>query len=420
MLHQYRKKSATFMITYNDHNLVTMNRQRGVRLHFVHILLCAGLMACNQTGLRHSSEMLPPHAGTSRFIAFSASNPPSDAGPVDAAQTGPCIKDTRSGLIWELKTHQPGLRNQHNTYSWFRRDSGDNGGFAGYKNGGQCTGSRCDTEGYINAINKRRLCSLSHWRLPSREELASLVDYDIHYPGPVLDRTAFHNAVAQFYWSASADANDKDSAWGIGFAFGYDYAYFKSDAARVRLVHDALPAAAPPFSAERFTAQSSASGELMSAKPPTQHCRDTIQATAPESRFIDRSDGTVVDADTGLVWMRCTLGQQWQDRNCKGKANFVSLEAAQRAAAASRYAGYSDWRLPGITELTAIAELRCENPAFNLAVFPATQAVNFWSATPFIDDNHKQWLMQLRYGENFVDLKTTTAQVRLVRTPRLK
>ena len=96
--------------------------------------------------------------------------------------------------------------------------------------------SQCNTQSYIKAINHQKLCSTSNWRLPTREELRSIISYQIKYPGPVVDQHYFPNTLSQFYWSSVPDANDKDSAWGIGFSFGYDYAYFKSDHGYVRLV----------------------------------------------------------------------------------------------------------------------------------------------------------------------------------------
>lgn len=411
-------KFAGAMLTHNYHNFVKTTGLLRCRRHIALALGLCGLMACSHTARLQpppGQSALPPPGDTHRFIPFNATAKP--AGPTLG---GDCVRDTRNGLIWELKSRQPGLQYRHNTYSWFRRDADDNGGFAGYLNDGHCDGSRCDTEGYVNAINQRQLCGLSQWRLPSRAELTGLVDYRIHYPGPVLDQQAFSNAVAQFYWSATADANDKDSAWGIGFAFGYDYAYFKSDAVRVRLVHDPLPATAQAAQGTP-AARTPLSAQALSTQPrlqavDIQHCQAAIKATAPVSRFLDQGDGTVVDGGTGLMWMRCALGQQWQHSQCTGKPLSVTVKAAHDAAATTRFAGHADWRLPDISELASIAELGCENPALDLRVFPGTAAVNFWSATVFANDPRKQWLMQFLHGENLVDLNTLSAQTRLVRT----
>ncbi|MBI3776159.1 MAG: DUF1566 domain-containing protein, partial [Gammaproteobacteria bacterium] len=42
--------------------------------------------------------------------------------------------------------------------------------------------------------------------------------------------------------------------------------------------------------------------------------------TTPTQRFVLGTDGTVHDKITGLTWMRCALGQQWDGKTCAGTA----------------------------------------------------------------------------------------------------
>lgn len=175
------------------------------------------------------------HAGEARFIPLDhAGNPlPTNE---HSQTTWPCVLDRSTGLTWEVKSQQPGRHFHLNTYSWFDPDSTRNGGLAGEPGGQDCRESICDTQSFIRAVNQEALCGTQDWRLPHREELRSLVDYRIPYPGPTIDKQAFPNAVAQFYWSADTAAAKASEAWGIGFAFGFDYAYFKSNRVHVRLV----------------------------------------------------------------------------------------------------------------------------------------------------------------------------------------
>lgn len=144
--------------------------------------------------------------------------------------------DKRTALTWETKTNNNGIQSASQTYSWFEPNSKINGGFSGHRSKGQCNLQLCDTQAYVAQINSMKLCGFSDWRLPSREELRTLVDYNITYPGPAINKKFFPHTISQFYWSATPSANDRETAWGIGFSFGYDYAYFKSDHGYIRLV----------------------------------------------------------------------------------------------------------------------------------------------------------------------------------------
>jgi hypothetical protein len=57
--------------------------------------------------------------------------------------------------------------------------------------------------------------------LPTADELQSLVDYSVGYPGPTIDATWFPNTPATSgYWSASPYAGDAAGAWGVVFYDG--------------------------------------------------------------------------------------------------------------------------------------------------------------------------------------------------------
>ena len=152
-----------------------------------------------------------------------------------------CVLDHQSGLIWETKTLEPGLHQRDRNFSWYQPDPRRNGGDAGDPGTQDCANAPCNTQALVDAVNQQGWCGAHDWRLPTREELRSLVDYRIPYPGPSLDRRYFPHARAQFHWSATPSAANPEEAWGIGFAFGFDYAYFKGDRVPVRLVREARP-----------------------------------------------------------------------------------------------------------------------------------------------------------------------------------
>jgi len=149
-----------------------------------------------------------------------------------------CVRDNVTGLIWEVKTDDSGLRDKDNTYTWYNPDGSTNGGSAGTQNGGTCTGGiNCDTTSYVQVVNSQGVCGYSDWRLPSVDELRSIVDYSIPYPGPTIDTTYFPNTVSNWFWSASPYASSSGYAWYVDFSYGYDHGNGKSHyGLHVRLV----------------------------------------------------------------------------------------------------------------------------------------------------------------------------------------
>lgn len=65
------------------------------------------------------------------------------------------------------------------------------------------------------------------------------------------------------------------------------------------------------------------------------------------------------DPETGLVWMRCSLGQEWDGTGCKGNPLTLSWFDAKDYIQTyvnekQRFGGYSNWRMPTVTELAGI------------------------------------------------------------------
>ena len=130
-----------------------------------------------------------------------------------------CVKDNKTGLIWEGKTDDGGLRDKDNTYTNY---------------GDSRTG---DASAYVAAVNATSLCGYTDWRLPTADELQMIVDYSIAYPGPTINSTWFPNTVGSVYWSASPYAGGSYLAWYVSFGDGYvDYGGNRYGTYYVRLV----------------------------------------------------------------------------------------------------------------------------------------------------------------------------------------
>jgi len=151
------------------------------------------------------------------------------SGPNDWA----CTRDNVTGLIWEVKTDDNGLRDKDWSYSWYNTNSPD--GNPGTADNGSCqTAGRCDTEKYTADVNAQGLCGASDWRMPSKRELIGIVDYGAY--GPSIDQGFFPNTPASYFWSGSPGAGDTDFAWFVVFDIGFVYDDSRSYDFQVRLV----------------------------------------------------------------------------------------------------------------------------------------------------------------------------------------
>ncbi|WP_295879311.1 DUF1566 domain-containing protein [uncultured Thiohalocapsa sp.] len=152
-----------------------------------------------------------------------------------------------------------------------------------------------------------------------------------------------------------------------------------------------------------------------------QRC-DTSQhpLSAPTERFTDNGDGTVTDTASGLMWMRCALGQEWTGDTCAGDAETYAWPSTQPAADAVNASGeqfFSDWRVPGLRDLALIVERECVNPRINLTVFPNTAADFFWTSSAREDDPDDR-VYALSFGPEGVEphARSLAHHLRLVRT----
>ena len=153
-------------------------------------------------------------------------------------QPWPCVRDNKSGLTWEVKTAAPGLHAGTNTYTWFSSDKKTNGGWEGKQNDGVCTGSRCDTEAFVAAVNAERLCGYDDWRLPSKDELSSLIDVTVRIPGPTLPMEFFPNTQngKAGYLSTTPFRMHESGIWAWRFDQGVDFVAKKDVPGYVKLV----------------------------------------------------------------------------------------------------------------------------------------------------------------------------------------
>jgi hypothetical protein len=200
------------------------------------------------------------------------------------------------------------------------------------------------------------------WRLPTRLELVSLVDYTIAAPGPTINAT-FTDTPATTFWTASAYYGDaKGDYWYVGFDVGYSDYGIQNQAAQVRCVR---------------------SGPAV--------CR--------VSRYQPQSNGVVTDQATGLSW------QQKLDAS-----SYTWGDAAKHCASLG-----AGWRLPSLTEAQTIIDEVKEDPAVDATAFPDTPAEDFWTGTPEAGGSGSAWYVDFFYGASDRDVPDRQYRVRCVK-----
>lgn len=163
-----------------------------------------------------------------------------------------CVRDNVTGLWWEVKRNTPHhLRHKDYTYTWYNPDATLNGGNVGFRGDARtCAGtlSACNTLNYVAAVNAAGLCGKRDWRLPTVDELQTLVHVtpshtvDLHSlaqtgrADPTVDTEHLPNSEGDWYWPATSYAFDNSHAWCLYFGTGYRGWCFKGNAYRVRLV----------------------------------------------------------------------------------------------------------------------------------------------------------------------------------------
>lgn len=343
---------------------------------------------------------------------FSFTKLDADGNPLpNSATSWTCVRDNVTGLVWEVKEALPG--NQHsanNTYSWYSTNTNSNSGVAGTLNGGTCTGSRCDTEGYSLAVNTVNYCGRSNWRMPERTELNSIYRKVNNTAESRVDTEFFpYHGTLNYWtgtspaWSSSVGINGGSANYVVSYGFGF---LPKVNNFHVKLVSGR---------------KANYPGNVIATNGQT--CQtDTVTASTPSSRFIDNTNGSLTDKETGLIWLRCPLGRTWDQASnfCTGAGTMYTWQNALQAAASfnagNGVLGFKDWRIPNQKELMSIAETQCVSPAINFEVFPIYNASNlyvFWSSTSSLGNASR---MSFRASGFLSSLNKTQSQlVMLVR-----
>jgi hypothetical protein len=154
----------------------------------------------------------------------------------DDADSWHCAQSRETGLVWEVKRFDGGLRDNDHTYTWFAPGSGIAATAAGVEDGGECRFSSCDSHGYIEQINRLELCGRNRWRLPTFAELDTLLDRDFY--DPVINQRIFIHTRPGRYLTSTAMGGASPLVMYIDFFNGTSFGGRKNLDYHIRLVSD--------------------------------------------------------------------------------------------------------------------------------------------------------------------------------------
>ena len=156
---------------------------------------------------------------------------------------------------------------------------------------------------------------------------------------------------------------------------------------------------------------------------------DTVLGRLPAYDFeavltpTSHAQNIVLDENTGLMWIRSISALDDIDgAGAHGNVRLDDTLSWQSALETSReleYAGFTDWRLPTVSELDTILDFGVSEPALNRAVFPepyeAFPSPYFWTSTSSPKRPSNAYYVNSRDGHRHPWVKHTLFSVRPVR-----
>jgi hypothetical protein len=202
------------------------------------------------------------------------------------------------------------------------------------------------------------------WRLPTRIELVSIVDFT--RATPAIDGAAFPATPSDYFWSASPVAGAASAAWYVYFLDGNTHSAGLDTPHRVRCM------------------------------------RSSSGVTVPSPRYGVPGDGTVVDVASMLVWQRDV------------DDNLRTFGEAKNHCAVLALAG-GGWRVPNMKELQTLIDETAMNPAIDSTAFGDAPAEAFWTSTPLAGDATEGWFVSFYGGVAYTSTLDRGYHTRCVR-----
>lgn len=228
------------------------------------------------------------------------------------------------------------------------------------------------------AANTAALCGYTDWTIPTPSDLQGLVNYGVSSGLAAIDGNWFTPKSSWYFTLTQYMSGASSNVWLVDFARGQVNSIGAiTGNAELMLMRAAVPVAT----------------------------RFTYSSTGAE----------VTDAQTGLIWQRCSAGQTWSSATstCTG-GTLVYAHADALAYAKTQ----TLWRLPNVKELASLVNFTRAAPAIDATVFPgvlSAAGVGYWTSTPDVQAPASAWSVEFGLGAVTSTARSSANFVRLVR-----
>ena len=125
-----------------------------------------------------------------------------------------------------------------------------------------------------------------------------------------------------------------------------------------------------------------------------------LAQTSSDGTYIVRDD-RVIDLRSGVEWLRCSVGQLYQDGACAGDVLRLSQEEAAEAVRLANKELGGIWRLPTLEELEYLVCTTCAAPKIDEIVFPGTVAEPYWTGQKNWISPKNLWSVNFMTGHSY-------------------
>ncbi len=235
------------------------------------------------------------------------------------------------------------------------------------------------TPGKLNYTDALNYCSSLNlagisWRLPSLNELANLGDIGKSSP-PKIDTNLFPKTEQFYYWTSTPVFIDEYSVWLVDF-LSYNI--------------------------------------TTSSKSYDFYVR-CVSGNSSTKTYTDNGNGTIKDNATGLIWQKCSFGQD--PLNCSGDGSTINWSFSLSYCKNLSLGGRSDWKLPNINQLRSIVDYSTRSPSINFSYFPYTERYVYWSSSTSTNNTNYSYYVNFYDGYIYSNDKSSIGYVRCVTGP---